>query len=163
MYQSREILTSLPRFDLVTLTFHENSNCGRENYWKSGVRTPAPEGQLFFLFILEFFSQNWVSLILTIFRYLVLLFRNQIKQRNAFFLWRIWKWTEKGQPLLSGDSNPRFSVLFARMIWIFMEGESDEIKWKQASKRHRTLVASAYLPMISEVKKVFFYFFPACF
>ena len=30
--QSREILTSLPRFDLITLTFHENSNRGRENY-----------------------------------------------------------------------------------------------------------------------------------
>ena len=33
----------------------------------------------FFLFIFKFFAQNWVSLILTIFWYLVLLFRNQIK------------------------------------------------------------------------------------
>ena len=27
-------LGSSPRFDLVTLTFHENSNRGQENYWK---------------------------------------------------------------------------------------------------------------------------------
>ena len=29
---------------------------------------------------------------------------------------------------LRRDSNPRFSVIFLLMIWIFMEGESDEIK-----------------------------------
>ena len=34
----------------------------------------------------------------------------------------------------SGDSNPRFSVIFPSMIWIFMEGEGDEIKSKQDSK-----------------------------
>ena len=28
----------------------------------------------------------------------------------------------------SGDSNPRFSVIFPPMIRIFMEGEGDEIK-----------------------------------
>ena len=39
----------------------------------------------------------------------------------------------------SGDSNSRFSVIFPPMIWIFMEGEGDEIKSKQASKRDRTL------------------------
>ena len=33
----------------------------------------------------------------------------------------------------SGDLNSRFSV-------IFMENEGDEIKWKQASKRDRTLL-----------------------
>ena len=38
----------------------------------------------------------------------------------------------------SGDSNPRFSVIFPPMVWIFMEGECDEIKSKQASKRDRT-------------------------
>ena len=36
----------MPRFDLVTLIFHENSNCRRENYWKSGVQIPAPEVML---------------------------------------------------------------------------------------------------------------------
>jgi hypothetical protein len=30
--ESQEILTYLPRFDLISLTFHENSNRGRENY-----------------------------------------------------------------------------------------------------------------------------------
>ena len=39
---------SLFWFDLVTLIFGENSNNGRENYWKSGVQIPALEGQNFF-------------------------------------------------------------------------------------------------------------------
>jgi hypothetical protein len=33
----------------------------------------------------------------------------------------------------SGDLNPRFSVIPAHMIWIFMEGEGDEIKPRQGS------------------------------
>ena len=47
-----------------------------------GIKTPlgkVKNSLSFFLFICKFFSQNWVSLILTIFWYLVLLFRNQIK------------------------------------------------------------------------------------
>ena len=47
--QSQEIVTSLTRFDLITLTFHENSNHGRWNYWESGVQIPTPEGQNFFV------------------------------------------------------------------------------------------------------------------
>ena len=39
----------------------------------------------------------------------------------------------------SGDLNPRFSVIFPPMIWIFMESEEGEIKSKQASKRDRIL------------------------
>ena len=78
-------------FDLVTLTFHKNLNCGRGNYWKSGVRIFAPEGQIclsFFIFIFKFFTQNWVSLILIIFWNLVLLIRNQIKHvENVCFYW----------------------------------------------------------------------------
>ena len=46
----------------------------------------------------------------------------------------------------SRDLNPRFSVIFSPMIWIFMESEEPEIKPKQASKRDRTL------PLISAVK-----------
>ena len=56
---------------------------------------------------------------------------------------KIWK--EKGQIFLtfrSRDSNPRFSVIFPPMIWIFMEGAGDDIKSKQASKRDRTLINS---------------------
>ena len=34
----------MPRFDLATLTFNENSNHWWENHWKSGVPIPAPEG-----------------------------------------------------------------------------------------------------------------------
>ena len=46
---------------------------------------------------------------------------------------------EKKLTFQSGDLNPRFSVIFPPMIWIFMEGEGEEIKSKQASKRDRTL------------------------
>ena len=53
--KSQEILTSLPRFDLITLTFHENSYCGWENYWRSGLQIPAPEGEKnFVLFSFHF-------------------------------------------------------------------------------------------------------------
>ena len=50
------------------------------------------------------------------------------RKRTKFFL-TYW----------SGDSNPSFSVIFLPMIWIFIEGEGDEIKSKQASKRDGTL------------------------
>ena len=33
----------------------------------------------------------------------------------------------------SGDLKPRFSVIFPPTIWIFMQGEGDEIKSKQGS------------------------------
>ena len=48
-------------------------------------------------------------------------------------------WTSRA--LQSGDLNPRFSVIFPHMIWIFMESEGDEIKSKQASKKDRTLLS----------------------
>ena len=41
---------------------------------------------------------------------------------------------------LWGDSNPRFSVIFAPMIWIFKEGEVEEIKSKHGSERNITLI-----------------------
>ena len=44
----------------------------------------------------------------------------------------------------SGDLNPRFSVIFPPMIWIFMESEEPEIKSKQASKKDRTLIILSY-------------------
>ena len=70
---------SLFWFDLVTLTCHENSNHGRENYWKSGVWIPAPEGQNFFvlfLFIFKFSIKICISLCLTIL--------NQISIKETF-------------------------------------------------------------------------------
>ena len=39
----------------------------------------------------------------------------------------------------SGDLNPGFSVIFPPMIWIFMGGEEDETKSKNASKKNTTL------------------------
>ena len=41
----------------------------------------------------------------------------------------------------SEDLNPRFSLIFPPMIWIFMWSEEPEIKSKQASKRDRTLLS----------------------
>ena len=38
------------------------------------------------------------------------------------------------------DLDPRFSVIFLPMIWIFMWCEEPEIKSKQVSKRDRTLI-----------------------
>ena len=35
----------------------------------------------------------------------------------------------------SGDLNPRFSVIFSPMIWIFMWSEEPKNKSKKASKR----------------------------
>jgi hypothetical protein len=40
----------------------------------------------------------------------------------------------------SGDLNPRYSIIFPPMIWIFMWSEEPEIKSKQVSKRDRTLL-----------------------
>ena len=48
---------SLFWLDLGLLTFLENSNDGRENYWKSGVQIPALEDNSFFL-IPSFHFQN---------------------------------------------------------------------------------------------------------
>ena len=46
---------SLFWFNLISLTFHKNSNHERENYWKSGAQIPAPEGQkMFALFSFHF-------------------------------------------------------------------------------------------------------------
>ena len=67
-------------FDLISGSFlhissasHENSNHRRENYWKSGVQIPAPEGQnlSFILFIFKFSIKICISLFFTIFEYLV--------------------------------------------------------------------------------------------
>ena len=49
-------------------------------------------------------------------------FKNKQKKDNFFLTFQ------------SGDSNSRFSVFFPPMVWIFMEGEGDEIKPTQASK-----------------------------
>ena len=34
--------------------------------------------------------------------------------------------------------------IFEQLIWIFMEGEGDEIKYRQPSKRDRTLICSRF-------------------
>ena len=54
---------------------------------------------------------------------------------------------KKGKKILtfrSRDLNPRFSVIFPTMIWIFMESKEPEIKSKQASKRDMTLLISFF-------------------
>jgi hypothetical protein len=58
------------------------------------------------------------------------------KNKDMQFLLRILKMNRKRtKKILSGNSDSRFSVIFPPMIWFFMEGEGDEIKSKQASKR----------------------------
>ena len=137
----------MPRFDLVTLTFYENSNL-----WKGK--------DFLYFFILKFFTQNWVSLILTSpyfdisFSYWVI---KKTCWKSLFLLTWYWKivknedmqfcrenlkmYRKKNKTffiLRSGDSNPRLPVIFPPMIWILMDGEGEEIKSKQASERNRT-------------------------
>ena len=61
------------------------------------------------------------------------------KQRYTVFYGEFENEQKKDKKILtfrSGDSNPKFSVIFQPMIWIFMEDEGEEeIKSKQTSKR----------------------------
>ena len=53
-----------------------------------------------------------------------------------FFMENLKMKRKKGQKVLtfqSGDSNPRFSVIFPPTILIFMEDEGDENKSRQGS------------------------------
>ena len=81
-------------------------------------------------------------------------------------MWRIWKWKEKrakNRNIQSRDLNLRFSVIFPPMIWIFMQGEGDEIKSKHASKRDRTLTKKAKTYWAGVLRKlVLIQAFPEC-
>ena len=87
--QSREILTSLPRFDLMSLIFGENSNHGQENYWKSGVQIPAPEGQNNFVLFSFHFQINYTKL--GIFDFKVRTFWEALKiwKKSSTWFWQI--------------------------------------------------------------------------
>ena len=53
-----------------------------------------------------------------------------------FFMENLKMKRKKGQKILtfrSGDLNPIFSVIFPPTIWIFMDGEDDEIKSRGGS------------------------------
>ena len=102
------------------------------------------------------------------FQILVLLFRNQIKHmENVCFYWYLICKTRYSKlvknkhmqffmenlkmnrkrakiflTLRRGEANPKFLVIFPTMIWIFMEGEGDKIKSRQAFKRDRTLLVA---------------------
>ena len=152
-------------FDLIFLTFHENSNHGRENYWKFGVQIHALGGQKKVSFCFQIlptklgiFELNhfliscwidqksnktcWMS---CIYWYLICKTRylNMVKkQRYAVFYGEFENEKKKRQKKMnfrSGDSNQRFSEIFQPMIWIVMESEEDEIKSKQASRKVRNL------------------------
>ena len=61
-----------------------------------------------------------------------------LKKRHVIFYGEFENEKKKDQTILtlpSGDSNPRFPVIFPPMIWIFIEGEEDEIKSEEASKK----------------------------
>ena len=70
-----------------------------------------------------------------------------LKTKFYSFLWRIkneQKEDKKNLTYQREASNPRFSVIFPPMIWIFMWSEEPEIKSKQASKSDRTLATTPY-------------------
>ena len=64
--------------------------------------------------------------------------QNGLKTKTCSFYEELENEQKKGKIKIltyrSRDLNRRFSVIFPSMIWIFMEGEDDEIKSKQASK-----------------------------
>ena len=83
-----------------------------------GVWISASEGQKNvcpFSVHFQILHKNNISMFLAIFEYRVIL--------NILYFLTLW----------NGDSNPRFSVIFPPTIWIFMEGEGDEIKSRQGS------------------------------
>ena len=86
--KSQEILTSLPRFDLITLTFHENSKL--LEIWGSNPRFGRSKFFFSCFFIFKFFTQDWVSLILTSFWYLVLFFRKKTKKKDALKMFGVY-------------------------------------------------------------------------
>ena len=51
------------------------------------------------------------------------------------------KKSEKNWPSGAGIWTPDFWTIFPPLIWIFMEGEGDEIKYMQPSKRVKTLIS----------------------
>ena len=79
----------LPCLDLI-LSPPLTQTVGR-NFRKSRVESPFRKVKnilTYFLFIFKVSLQNWLFLILTIFWYLGLLFRNQIKHvENIYFYW----------------------------------------------------------------------------
>jgi hypothetical protein len=79
-----------------------------------------------------------------------------VKKKDMQFFYgefEIEKNDKKNLTFRSQDLNPRFSVIFPPMIWIFMENEEPEIKPKQASKRDKTLL----LPKMSLITRSFLY------
>ena len=103
-------------FGLITFTFHENSNHGWENYWKSGVRIPALGGQSLF------FNHFWISCftnqisiktnIFNMFLFHFQLIKQDIKKwlnsKIHSFMWRIWKEKEKRTKSGAGIWTPDF-------------------------------------------------------
>ena len=108
-----------------------------------GFKSPFRKVKTFlsFLLIFKFFTQNWVSLTLTNFWYLVLLFRNQIKQdikkllniNICSFLWRIWKWKKKDKKIFNLPEwgfKPIFSWKGGWLDQIKLLKEIGLYKWK---------------------------------
>ena len=83
MMESWEILTSLPWFDSITFKIPMVGGIILKNLgFKSLLR------KVIFLSFFKFSLKNWIFLFLTIFWYLVWLFRNQIKHvENICFYW----------------------------------------------------------------------------
>ena len=58
---------------------------------------------------------------------------------HTSFVWRIWKWKEKGVKKKFDLWTLDFWTIFPPLIWILGGGEGDEIKSRQPSERDRTL------------------------
>ena len=76
----------------------------------------------------------------------------QIKSRNFIFLYGGFENQKKkcknNLTLSVGIWTQDFSTIFPPMIWIFSEGEGDEIKSRQPSKKDRTLQFQKFFYLI---------------
>ena len=100
----------------------------------------------FFLFIFKFFTQNWVSLILTIFWYLVLLFRNQIKHvENVCFHWYLICKTRYSKMVKNKDMqflmdnlkmNRKRTKIFLTLLPYLRCNSINSIKWQTGTAKN---------------------------
>ena len=63
-------------------------------------------------------------------------YRKRLKTNICSFVWRVWKWKEKGQkyiwPSGAGIRTPDF-LIFPPMIWIFIWFE--DLRWDESAAR----------------------------
>ena len=134
-------------FDLVTLTFHENSYHGRKITENLDFEFLLLKINFFWSFFCSFSNAPQKTACLCFQPYLNILFykftfstcfiwlpnnkkryQKMVKIKDTQSLNMKRKKVKKFLTFRSGNWNPRFSIIFPPRIWIFMGGEGHEIK-----------------------------------